>query len=246
LPSCLLSDLLFYTGIAGLSIGIIVLLFLAQRLCKASFEIRDDLFLVKLGRCGRIEIPLGSIKEVKIVENPGKGMRIAGIAVPRYFYSGRFRFKNIGEVFIYADKPHNLLLVETIDGKRLLFGYGAAEMKDLLEQRAGKGPVDETRIISHRSRYLLASLLLSILSLGLAVVATIMLPEKLVFAGEVIEKGDALLLAFILGVMGLFDVLVFYAISQDDPVTPILSLPSAAASTLIVLSILLAGALCPA
>ena len=246
MEACLVSSLLFYLG---LSIGIggtLVVVLSMRRLCRASFQIADGKLLVHLGRCGRLEIPLGSISSVKIVEKLGPGIRLGGTAVPKLFYSGLFRFRDIGKALVYADRPENLLLVETRDGQRILLGYDAVKLKDLLEQMAGNGPSGETRMIPYSGRYLRIALALYVAAIAVAVAAVALLPAKIMFLGEAMTKGEALMVALILAATGIIDIPVFYALSHDDPTLPLVALPIGLSRLLMVLSVLVAGLTCTA
>ncbi|ABM80018.1 hypothetical protein [Hyperthermus butylicus] len=84
MEACLASSLLFYLGLSILIDGILVVVVSMRRLCRASFRIADGKLLVHLGRCGRLEIPLGSISSVEIVEKLGPGIRLGAQLYPSY------------------------------------------------------------------------------------------------------------------------------------------------------------------
>ncbi|ABM80019.1 hypothetical protein [Hyperthermus butylicus] len=120
---------------------------------------------------------------------------------------------------MYADRPENLLLIETRDGQRILLGYDAVKLKDLLERMAGNGPSGETRMILYTIQRpdLRIALALYVAALAVAVAAAVLLPAKIVFLGEAMTKGEALVIALVIAATGITDIAIFYALLRSQP-----------------------------
>lgn len=228
---CPASAVLLFLGFASIAVTVVVALRLGS-LCRAQARVGDPgVLVVDMGVCGRLEVPLGSVRHVKTVAGLRRCWRLAGIALPGRFYAGLFRCKGLGNVMIYAERLRDLLLLETVDGDRLLLGWRLNGMVEELVRLAGSGPTGRPRLRPNMKPFRVAALLYPVL-LALAAAASAS-PAPGVLAAVA-------LLAF----TGLLDLLILYALAQEAPGITLLAPPSMLTSIFMLASVLVQEYLC--
>jgi len=209
---CYVPPALFALGLACIGVAIATVLRLG-RLCRARPRIEAGVLVLDMGRCGCLEVPLGSVKRVDYVEDPGPARRLFGTEVPKRFYAGSFRFERLAEALVYSERLRGLVLFETWDGRRLLLGWGTARLLDELKRLAGSGQRGEPRVKPSTAPLKLA-VAAYVLVLALAVCSLAVFPEKMVFLGSVESRSDALLMILVFAATGFIDIVVLYALGR--------------------------------
>lgn len=229
---CPVSAVLLSLGFASIAVMVVVALRLGS-ICRVQARIEaPGLLVLDLGPCGRLEVPLGSVRAVRRVAELKRCWRLAGIAFPGRLYAGLFRCKGFGNVVIYAERLRDLLLLETVDGSRLLLGWGLEGMAGELERFAGSGPTGRPRLRPNMKPLRVAALLYPVMP-ALAALTVSAHPAPGVLAAVVI-------LVF----TGLLDLLILYALAQEAPGITLLAPPSMLTNIFILASILAQEYLC--
>jgi len=243
---CWLFSGLFVAGLLSLVAGIFAILYAIRGPCRPGVSLSPDGYLVvSFGWCGELRIPIGSIKSVRRVEDPGKGFRLVGITLPG-LRTGDYRFKELGSVRVYADKLRDLLLIETTSGDKFLLGFGAVGLLNELEELAGSGPQGSVEIKTRGSQMALAGILLTILGLVVLLLAYPRMAAYSVFLGSRVDKADLLVMGLVIGLIGMLDPVLLYGLGSDNPLVPLVIPFSGLGTLLVEASIALAGILCPA
>lgn len=243
---CLLSTGLFVAGMAGLFLGIVFLLYSARGPCRPRTVLSPDGYLVvSFGWCGEVRVPVGSIRSVKLVEDLGKGVRLFGMSIPG-LHIGHYRFKGIGSVMLYSDKTRDVLLIETIDGKRIGLGFGAEKHLEDLEKIIGSGPRGRIETRSRAGLLTGLGLLLSVIGLVVVLIAYPHMASYSVFLGSRTDKPSLLLVGLIPPAIGFIDTVILYGLGSDNPVLSVIAPFSGLGALLVDASVVVAGLLCPA
>lgn len=142
----------------ALGFGLLTALVLLPRLCRVNTSIEDGYLVARLGRCGVLRVPLGSIREARLLDHARPMVRLAGTEIPGYYYSGLFRDSGLGKVRLYSERLDNLLLVVTENGEKIVLGGDAPRVLRELEGVIGEGPKEEL-VLEPRGRGLAAAAL---------------------------------------------------------------------------------------
>ncbi len=241
---CWLFSGLFVAGLLSLAIGLFAVFYAVRGPCRPGVSLSPDGYLVvSFGWCGELRIPIGSIKSVKRIEDPGKGFRLVGITLPG-LRTGDYRFREIGSVRVYADKLRDLLLVETINGDKFLLGFGTAKLLDGLEELAGSGPRGSVEIRTRGGQMALAGILLTILGLVVLLLAYPYMATYSVLLGSRADKADLLVMGLVIGLIGMIDPVLLYGLGSDNPLVPLMIPFSGLGTLLVEASIALIGLFC--
>ena len=241
---CWLLSGLFVAGLLSLVAGIFAVFYAARGPCKPKASLRPDGYLViSFGWCGELRIPIGSIKSVKRVENPGKGFQLVGITLPG-LRTGDYKFKELGSVRVYADRLRDLLLIETTGGDKFLLGFGAAKLLNELERLAGSGPQGGIEMRTRAGQMALAGMLLTILGLVVLLLAYPHMAAYSVLLGSKADKADLLVVGLIIGLIGMLDPVLLYGLGSDNPLVPLLIPFSGLGTLLVEISTALIGLFC--
>ncbi|ALL00927.1 hypothetical protein Pyrde_0877 [Pyrodictium delaneyi] len=236
----------------ALGFGLFTALVLLPRLCRVNTSIEDGYLVARLGRCGVLRVPLGSVKEARLLDRARPVLRLAGTAVPGCYYSGLFRDSDLGKVRLYSERLDNLLLVVTEDGERIVLGGDAPKALRELEGRNGEGPRGRP-VLEPRSRRLAAAALGVFAFFTLAAVMLYPLLPDVVpvhYSGDwrpdkVGSKTELLVIITVVSAIGFAVTGVLYAFAKEDPGLPLVALPLALGLGMLMLSTVVLGLCTP-
>lgn len=242
-----LADLLFYAGLVVAPLGSLLVL-AAARLARPRVVLRGDRLTLSLGPYGWLSIPLSAARRVEVIGCIELGERLGGPVLPGSRYSGRYHVRGLGEALVYSDDVCDLLLVETLDGRRILLGYGASRLAGrLIGMAGGPAPAAAGIRIVNRARILFgAAVILYLAAFATAIASAVVLPPRIHFLGTVMRKTDALTIALILSGTAIPDIAVLYAVGEKQPAALLIALPIALGTLLMTLAVPLAASICPA
>ena len=93
-----------------------------------------------MGSCGSIEIPVAAVRAVRVVERVEPELRLAGTALPGFYYTGLFLVRGVGRAYIFSERLHNLVELRLADGKTIYLGGDAVEKLAGLNTESASGP----------------------------------------------------------------------------------------------------------
>ena len=138
------------------------------------------------------------------------------------------------------------MLVETVDGERILLGFGATRLLNELQELIGSGPRGSIEVKTRGGQMALAGILLTIFGLAALLLAYPHMAAHSVFLGSRADKTDLLVMGLVIGLVDMLDPVLLYGLGSDNPLVPLLIPFSGLGTLLVEASIALAGILCPA